>query len=314
MGIRVSCPNCGKQLNVKSFLAGKRGVCPDCQARFDIPGGRNITIEVDEPAENIVAVQESSTPQGQPTPMPSVPVAQPVAPNQVLPSPGVVVAAAVEPVSPSPAVNPTIATPAFPGEFPALGPAAAAPQIAVPSAMPVTTPVQPAVAAVGQPPDPIAEAPQASWYVRLPAGGQFGPAMGEVMRQWIQQGRVTPDSLVWREGWADWQRADLAFPALAVPGMASAGQALPVAAAAPVMAAPHGQPMAMPTAVAVESPVGVDPMIASAFPAEPPRSSLSRTPYKRKSGSGRAIALTLLVLAVLVLAPLLGYVLMQQFK
>ncbi len=36
MGIRVFCPN-GHRLHLKSFLAGKRGVCPHCQAKFDIP-------------------------------------------------------------------------------------------------------------------------------------------------------------------------------------------------------------------------------------------------------------------------------------
>src|SRR5436305_1418215 len=36
MGIRFSCPN-GHKLNVKTFLAGRRGVCPQCGARFVIP-------------------------------------------------------------------------------------------------------------------------------------------------------------------------------------------------------------------------------------------------------------------------------------
>src|SRR5689334_21726309 len=36
MGIRFSCPN-GHKLNVQTFLAGKRGVCPQCGARFVIP-------------------------------------------------------------------------------------------------------------------------------------------------------------------------------------------------------------------------------------------------------------------------------------
>lgn len=42
MGIRFECPN-GHHLNVKEFLAGKRGICPDCDARFIVPvesGGR----------------------------------------------------------------------------------------------------------------------------------------------------------------------------------------------------------------------------------------------------------------------------------
>ena len=37
MGIRFICPNCDKKLNVKSHLAGKRGICPDCATRIRIP-------------------------------------------------------------------------------------------------------------------------------------------------------------------------------------------------------------------------------------------------------------------------------------
>ncbi|TWU28244.1 DUF4339 domain-containing protein [Bythopirellula polymerisocia] len=36
MGIRFLCPN-GHKLNVKEHLAGKRGICPDCDARFLVP-------------------------------------------------------------------------------------------------------------------------------------------------------------------------------------------------------------------------------------------------------------------------------------
>src|SRR4051794_32754128 len=36
MGIRFLCPS-GHKLNVKSFLAGKRGICPHCGAKFEIP-------------------------------------------------------------------------------------------------------------------------------------------------------------------------------------------------------------------------------------------------------------------------------------
>jgi len=34
------------------------------------------------------------------------------------------------------------------------------------------------------------------------------------MRKWMGEGRVSPDSLVWREGWQDWQLAADAFPSL----------------------------------------------------------------------------------------------------
>lgn len=36
MGIRFLCPN-GHKLNVKTFLAGKRAICPDCGARVIVP-------------------------------------------------------------------------------------------------------------------------------------------------------------------------------------------------------------------------------------------------------------------------------------
>jgi hypothetical protein len=70
------------------------------------------------------------------------------------------------------------------------------------------------VAAPTAPADPIDENPNASWYVRPPSGGQYGPARGPVMRKWIGEGRVSSDSLVWREGWTDWLDAHVVFPEL----------------------------------------------------------------------------------------------------
>lgn len=37
MGVRFACHACGKRLHVKAELAGKRGICPTCQARIRIP-------------------------------------------------------------------------------------------------------------------------------------------------------------------------------------------------------------------------------------------------------------------------------------
>ena len=62
--------------------------------------------------------------------------------------------------------------------------------------------------------DPIAAAPEAVWYVRPPSGGQYGPADGEIMRRWLEEGRISAESLVWREGWSDWQTGESAFPSL----------------------------------------------------------------------------------------------------
>jgi hypothetical protein len=79
-------------------------------------------------------------------------------------------------------------------------------------------PIQPE-AAIASPvsaarPDPIDEAPDAIWYVRPPSGGQYGPARGDIMRKWIGEGRVSADSLVWREGWDDWCTASDVFASL----------------------------------------------------------------------------------------------------
>jgi hypothetical protein len=57
--------------------------------------------------------------------------------------------------------------------------------------------------------DPLAEA--ATWYVRPATGGQFGPATSEIMRIWLAEGRIAADTLVWREGWRDWQEAERVF-------------------------------------------------------------------------------------------------------
>ncbi|MFP6667370.1 MAG: GYF domain-containing protein [Pirellulales bacterium] len=203
MGIRFYCPN-GHKLNVKSFLAGKRGICPHCGAKVDIPldstrdSGKEKPVEPEQADPNApkavpVTGPANAAPTAQPAPVAQpvnataqgqVPMAQPVGGNQPLPA------------QPLPAQQPTPAT-----------------------AHPAAAPVAPATAAAAHPaagmpamPDPIAEAPQAVWYVRPASGGQFGPATGDIMQQWINEGRVAADSLVWREGWPDWRAASQTFP------------------------------------------------------------------------------------------------------
>jgi hypothetical protein len=34
------------------------------------------------------------------------------------------------------------------------------------------------------------------------------------MQRWLEEGRVTSDALVWREGWPDWKAAGPVFPSL----------------------------------------------------------------------------------------------------
>jgi hypothetical protein len=86
------------------------------------------------------------------------------------------------------------------------------------------------------------------------------------MRKWMTEGRVSADSLVWREGWPDWRKAAKVFPSLAP---------------APVAAGP------VPTAP-------VSPVAAGA-PATSPRRTI-RTPRKQNSTTVAITAITALVL------------------
>src|SRR5262249_9561241 len=97
--------------------------------------------------------------------------------------------------------------------------------------------------------DPIAEAPAAIWYVRPPSGGQYGPAKGDVMRKWLEEGRVSSDSLVGREGWTDWQPAGKFSPnwqPAAAPVAVVAGPGAPISAgsARPAAGRVSGKPRA----------------------------------------------------------------------
>jgi hypothetical protein len=60
----------------------------------------------------------------------------------------------------------------------------------------------------------ILASPQASWFVRPPSGGQYGPAPAAMILEWIEQRRVTKDSLIWREGLDQWSPAENIFPEL----------------------------------------------------------------------------------------------------
>ncbi len=274
MGIRFFCPN-GHKLNVKEFQAGRRGICPFCGARIQIPtkstrpASKSVgqrtgaqaatqTMEQDEAESTQISDSSPEILPGEPPSLPgdpvggkmlgpSTPLGNSATSSSVVAPPtrgagGQIASATPSTVAPkvvhnvestpiqqpsaSPAPGPVRPVPAAPvaaqlanpaaSTGPALPVAASAPSTpAVPAALGVPAPP----AATGQPPaqesaDPIAEAPEMIWYVRPPSGGQFGPAAGELMRTWLSEGRVSADSLVWREGWRDWQEAGKVFPKL----------------------------------------------------------------------------------------------------
>lgn len=276
MGIKFLCTQCGHKLNVKSFLAGKKGICPKCQARVDIPGQRldgkpsRAESGANQQQAAFEALGLDPGPIAQPAaampaggiPMGGAAYATPAVMPRPTPTPAMQATASkvVAPVTPAPVAMPA----AMPVQTPMAYAAPAMPMAAMPQAAAVPMAAQPAyaaaapamaVAAPAMPPappaapaDPIAEAPNAVWYVRPPSGGQFGPAAGDTMRKWVGEGRVTAESLIWREGWGDWKKANSAFPSLGGTAVAEpVSAARPAAASTPpaTKPAPAGNQMAI---------------------------------------------------------------------
>lgn len=298
-------------MNVKGFLAGKRGVCPQCGAGLDIPLESQIkkdasgkgNEEASDPAELIEspspvagvlppadpkpasytdepwlampnATKDGVSPIDVYTPPSASQEAAKAAPGSAVPLPVLPVKPAGLSPSPRPAPAAVPTQPAVPMTVPGtLSSAASAPPtvpmgakvpaqpglaavVAVPAqslagppsvpmaALVVAAPVPEPVAAA--PCDPIEEAPEAIWYVRPPSGGQYGPARGDIMRKWIGEGRVSQDSLVWREGWNDWRTAGQVFPGLGLAATPPPPVPLVSAAYAPTAARPSSARPAYP--------------------------------------------------------------------
>lgn len=150
MGIRFHCPN-GHKLNVKSFLAGKRGFCPRCSVKLTVP----LSSETGSEDESIALADADD--------------------------------------------DEAATTEALEGGIEA---AAAGRLAAEPPPLPLGTPVVDAA---------LAEAPEARWYMADSDGRRDGPYGAEQMRDRLAEGRVSPEMLVWREGWSDWQSAGTVF-------------------------------------------------------------------------------------------------------
>ena len=204
MGIRFLCPN-GHKLNVKSFLAGRRGICPHCGTRLRIPTESQIPSRRERAASDGASARPARNHPvlKLPKPLAAAPQDSGIAISTLDPTLDPLSSAAhAEGETAAEALPPVDAEPAADGSGLGL------PHIST-DPTPPAAPEPPSSA-----PDPISEAPQSVWYVRPPSGGQYGPAPGAIMRQWISEGRVSADSLVWREGWGDWRPAAEVFPQL----------------------------------------------------------------------------------------------------
>ncbi|MGI9468919.1 MAG: DUF4339 domain-containing protein [Rubripirellula sp.] len=208
MGIRFACHVCKKQLNIKRDLAGRRGVCPQCQSRFRIPVEDS---EQSTPVDAVRIVQpEAASPSGQGG-------AAVLAENQV--------------VSQQAVSTPTVSE-----------------RVVKDAAKPVTHQSLPQQAgarhiAAGS---ILEEEPNATWYVRPPSGGQYGPASTDELREWIGQGRVAASALLWRDGWPQWRDAGDALPELSdkLPGAVGEAGHVPSSPVTSAMQVESGTPQA----------------------------------------------------------------------
>ncbi len=277
MGIRFLCPN-GHKLNVKAFLAGKRGFCPYCEVKFVIPQ-ESQTEPV--PALQSSALEGTEQPNAATPVLPNTPsgiqdsspawkmptVAEQIASGARHPHSGL---AGAEAAAPAAQANPAITHPTAAAARPAGVVHSAVPGFPSNAANPKTE---------GASPDPFSDAPTASWYVRLPTGAQYGPAGPDHLRQWLAENRVPGNALVWREGWPDWRRADQTFQQLSGGTTQPVGHPAPTQSAAPVQAQPvQAQPVqAQPVqAQPVQAqPVMAQPVMVATAPVATPMSPSS---------------------------------------
>jgi hypothetical protein len=193
MGIRFYCPN-GHKLNVKTFQAGRRGICPYCGEKTLIPTQSTRPSSKAERLARLAGVE-------------SLAIGKADEAGYDLGG-GVSAAIATQNLD-APAGDPQNADDA---EELTLADADVSERELPPE--PSASDSQATFSPGAKPADPLAEKSEVVWYVRPPSGGQYGPGTTDVIRGWLAEGRISPDTLVWREGWRDWQEAGSVFPQL----------------------------------------------------------------------------------------------------
>ncbi|WDQ19034.1 DUF4339 domain-containing protein [Rhodopirellula sp. P2] len=180
MGVRFACHACGKRLNIKTELAGRQGVCPACSVRFRIP-------TQDQPQS--IAVDEDSSGSHPPATSDSDRMADVLESSEQ--DPGV------------DAADSSTAHGSFSASAAGGSTTIERPKTQATASEKTSTPAESAPSS----PDAILGDSTAVWYVRPPSGGQYGPADGPTMKQWITEGRIADAAMLWRDGWPDWKSA-----------------------------------------------------------------------------------------------------------
>jgi hypothetical protein len=171
MGIVSFCPQ-GHRIKVKDSLAGKKGVCPTCGARFRIPSA-----SVEPPASGVGA-----------TPLPEAKIMS--------------LDATIAARLPRALLLNSESAPARPG---ANGPVNDARR------EPAEEDAELVVEEVRRHPL-IAERPDLAWCLAVPGGTASEPMQADAMQAWLDAGRATGDELVWRADWSEWRPIAGVFP------------------------------------------------------------------------------------------------------
>ena len=198
MGIRFTCPN-GHRLNVKSYLAGKRGICPHCGIRFDIPLESWPDLENRDKTSNAAAETQTTNP---------VPPGEYASP--ALPAGTHSTSATRQP--PESTVGDKTANQLRAHQMPPTA-------VDVPPAepfdakLPTSYPTKSNVASTTNSANSLMAGAQ-EWFVQTTDGNRYGPADDQTMHEWIAEGRVAPDNLVHQRGWPTWKSAATVFAEL----------------------------------------------------------------------------------------------------
>lgn len=171
MGIVSFCPQ-GHRVKVKDHLAGKKGVCPTCGARFRIPLASVAT--------------------------PTHAAAATTLPEATIVSLDATIAARLPRVLLlNREAEPTHGGPQAP--------------VSQPRAEPVEEEVELVVEEARRHPT-IAERPDLAWCIAVPGGTASEPMQADALQAWLDSGLPTGDELVWRADWAEWRTISGVFP------------------------------------------------------------------------------------------------------
>lgn len=202
MGIVAFCPN-GHRIKVKDELAGRKGICPTCSARFRIPrkdakpaAAAGAEALDRPPTARVVSLDPRDV-----APLPAA-YALDEADTVDAAEPVVELADAVPDFAPA---NDDVAFDEQPAEEPVVGDASDHGW--------AQEPIDEAAAA--EPPSVHAvldEHPDLAWCVAVRGGAPSAPLDAAAMRTWLDSGEASVDHVVWRQDWPEWRPIQEVFP------------------------------------------------------------------------------------------------------